>query len=298
MGNGSARMSKEALRTWATEERAVFICGLARSGTSALQLSLARSDELFNLKGVFETSVFGDPRKILRSGINKIPKMVRGYLGGDQGLELFHENLKSIEFDLDETDLLRYFFWFSSHYIYNKRRVLEKTPRHFWNSNKIFNVFPSAKLIVCTRDPLDIIISYRKRLNSEKAKGLPESHWAWLNLPTSKLISDFKKFDEELKILRNTYRSNIFTAPYNWIASDTVTAMKEICEFCGIKYSEALFANKERADGMAAPLGSKVKSETIKSMKGVLSEEEMGEIATAGLEFGSWKVPGIYQFTN
>ncbi|MFD2453282.1 sulfotransferase [Ideonella paludis] len=46
------------IRRWSTTARPVFICGLERSGTSILQVSLSRHPELFAVKDVYETFIF------------------------------------------------------------------------------------------------------------------------------------------------------------------------------------------------------------------------------------------------
>jgi len=233
------------IRQWAKNARPVFICGLERSGTSILQLSLSRHPDLFAVKDVYETFVFVKPRAVLE---NPPPHMVLAYLQGKGNAERFRHLVASLAPDVDEVsdaDLIRAFFYFNAHEVYGGRRPLEKTPGHVRRIKRMLELFPQAKVIVCTRDPVSIVASYWKRLAAEKALGKGEESWGWMDKTAEQLIAHFQDITDHIVQARALWPQQLFVAPYDWITDRPEESLRALCAFAGLPFVHQIMQPKE-----------------------------------------------------
>lgn len=225
------------IRRWARQAQPVFICGLERSGTSMLLVSLARHPALFPLKDVFETFVFLKPRAVLE---DPPPYMVKDYLAGDANaaaLRAFCQGLQTDGAPLSGADTIRAFFYFNAHQVYPGRRPLEKTPAHLKKVDRMLDIFPRARVIVCTRDPVSIIASYRKRLEKEKALGHGPDSWGWLDRTADQLVTYFQTLSGHMVSARELAPSQVYMAPYDWLTDTPEAALRALCEFAELGFA-------------------------------------------------------------
>lgn len=233
------------IRRWATTARPVFICGLERSGTSILQVSMSRHPNLFAVKDVYETFVFLKPRSALT---DPAPQMTQAYLQGPANaasFRVFAAQLAGDKPDLSEADLIRAFFYFCAHMVYPGREPLEKTPGHVRRLTRMLELFPLARVIVCTRDPVSIVASYRKRLVKEKALGKGPDEWGWLDKTAEQLIAHFEAVTAHVDEARLRWPEQVFVAPYDWLVDDPEAALQSICKFAGLPFVQEVMKPKE-----------------------------------------------------
>ena len=107
------------IRAWCEQARPLFICGLARSGTSMLQVAFARHAEMYNIKNCRETHIFVRPRTAIDDPVHVPTKL---YLKSRENLMGYRKLVKALEKKqkaaLSEEDLIRVFFWYASTTVY------------------------------------------------------------------------------------------------------------------------------------------------------------------------------------
>lgn len=238
-------VSVQDVRAWAVEAKPVFLCGLERSGTSILQVSLSRHPDLFPVKDVYETFAFLKPRSLLE---DPPPSMTGAYLQGKPNaarLRKLCEQLRGPKADLSEADVVRAFFYFCAKEVYPGKRPLEKTPGHVRKLARMLELFPKARVIVCTRDPVSIVASYRKRLQKEQALGRPHDEWGWLDRTAEQLVVHFEQVTHHIVDARRRWPDQVFVAPYDWLTNAPEEALKQICEFADLPFVSDVMAPKE-----------------------------------------------------
>lgn len=286
-----------ALRAWAAASRPVFICGQERSGTSALQLALSQHPALFAVPHVFETFIFREPRNLLSDPPRQ---MLQAYLRGPENLTQLRERLNALgaqaggdATNLDDDDLIRAFFAFAAHRVYRGQRPLEKTPAHVHSLARLFGIFPQARVLACVREPLEVVDSYRRRLQREQALGKPREAWGWLEQSDEQLINQFRRVDRALTEAARLAPGQVFQVPYGWLNADPEASMTALCEFIGEHYDPAVMAPKaawrDRVDErLGRPIGT-----AVAPRPSTLSEEASAALQkeTWGLT-RRWRVPG------
>jgi hypothetical protein len=237
--------SLQEIRSWAFNASPIFICGLERSGTSMLQVALSRHANLFPVKDVYETFAFVKPAALLE---NPPPTMALAYMNGPERAQQFRQlctQLATGPAGLSEADLIRTYFHFCAHVVYPGRRPLEKTPGHVRKLKRMMELFPQARVIVCTRDPVAVVGSYQKRLAKEKALGKPRSEWEWLDRTVDQLLAHFQAVSEHVVAAKQRWPGSIFVAPYDWITDQPEAAIRQLAAFCQLEFSASMLAPPE-----------------------------------------------------
>lgn len=282
-----------ALRAWAAAARPVFICGHERSGTSALQLALARHPALAPVPDVYETFIFSRARDWLADPPHH---MQQAYVGGPAALARLRAWAARLAggtaASLEEDDLVRAFLAFAAHEAYPGRRLLEKTPTHVLSLPRLFRLFPQARVLACVREPVAIADSYRRRLSREQALGKPREAWGWLELGMEELIPRLRRVDRALRESAAFARGQVFLVPYDWLTASPPEALSALCSFIGEPYDEALLApqavSRRRVDErLSQPISSAPAGPSL------LGEAERATLRreTHGLA-ARWRVPG------
>lgn len=236
-------MSKlNRIRRWCEESRPVFVCGLERSGTSALLLALSRHPQLFGVRDVYETFAFVQPRRLLEQ---PMPGMAQAYLGGPRHAQQFQAlaaELAPEGGELPDGDLIRLFFHYAAQRVYPEQRPLEKTPSHVRKIELMLRLFPQARVIACTREPVSVVASYRRRLAREQALGKPPAVWAWLDKTPEQLVAHFGQVSTRLQAACAQAPAQVFVCPYDWLTGDPRAALGALCDFAGLPFEPALLA--------------------------------------------------------
>lgn len=289
------RLNLVELRQWCEQSRPIFIVGLARSGTSMLQVAFAQHPTMFDIANCRETFIFLRPRQPY---VDPIHFPTRAYLKGRPNLMALREWVESHEAEfgeLSEADSIRAFFYFAGNMVYPGRHPLEKTPGHLRKLELIFEVFPRSKILVCSRDPVDVVASYRKRLAKAQADGEPPEKTAWLDKGVDEMIGVFERFTRMVNDAIPAHGQDMFMAPYDWLIDSPAESIEAICQFVGMEFVPTMVASE--ATGSKAE-GKSEKAHAIQKRASdahkVLSAEEIEKIQRACEPWiEQWSRPGV-----
>jgi Sulfotransferase family len=282
------------LRRWCEQSRPIFIVGLARSGTSMLQVALAQHPTMFDIANCRETFIFLRPRQPY---VDPIHFPTRAYLKGRPNLMTLREWIEPYEEEhgeLSEADSIRAFFYFAGNRIYPGRHPLEKTPGHVRKLELIFEIFPLTKILVCSRDPVDVVASYRKRLAKAQADGEPPEKNGWLDKGVDEMIGVFERFTRLVNEAIPKHGQDMFMAPYDWLIDSPEESIRAICAFAGMDFVPTMVAAE--ATGSKAE-GKSEKAHVIQKRASdahkVLAAEEIEKIQAACAPWmNQWNTPG------
>ncbi|HJV70899.1 sulfotransferase [Ideonella sp.] len=283
------------LRRWCERSRPIFIVGLARSGTSMLQVAFAQHPSMFDIANCRETFIFLRPRQPY---VDPIHFPTRAYLKGRPNLMALREWIEPYEEEfgeLSEADSIRAFFYFAGNRIYPGRHPLEKTPGHLRKLDLIFEIFPQARILVCSRDPVDVVASYRKRLAKAQADGEPPEKSSWLDKGVDEMIGVFDRFSRLVNEAIPKYGPAMFMAPYDWLIDSPEESIRAICAFAGMEFVPTMVASEatgSKAEGKSEKAHAIQKRASDAHM--VLAPEEIDKIQAACAPWlAQWNTPGV-----
>jgi hypothetical protein len=290
----NATLELPELKRWCEQSRPIFIVGLARSGTSMLQVALAQHPSMFDIANCRETFVFLRPRQPY---VNPVHLPTRAYLKGRPNLMALREWIAPHEQafgELSEADSIRAFFYFAGNTVYPGRHPLEKTPGHLRKLELIFEIFPHAKILVCSRDPVDVVASYRKRLAKSRAEGEPAEKSGWLDKSIDEMIGVFERFTRLVNEAIPTHGPDMFMAPYDWLIDSPAESIQAICQFAGMDFVPAMVASEaagSRAEGKSEKAHA-IEKRASDAHK-VLTAEEIEQVQQACAPWlDQWSRPG------
>ncbi len=282
-----------AIRQWCRQVQPLFILGLARSGTSMLQVAYAQHPAMFSIAKCRETHVFVRPQQPYE---NPVHKPTRVYLRGRPNLLALRKLKTEVEAQhgpLSEDDLVALFFWFAATCVYPGQTPLEKTPAHLRRLDMIFRIFPQARVVVCSRDPLEVTASYRKRLALEKAEGQPPEKTAWLEKDVDQMIGVFELFTRLVRQARPKYGSRMFMAPYDWLVSQPEASLRDICTWSGLTFHPSMVTGEATFRDTALPAKVHSIEKRPSSVEKLLTADEIVRIGAACAPWlAEWSRPG------
>lgn len=290
----STQFDLAKLRQWCEQSKPIFIVGLARSGTSMLQVAFAQHPTMFDIANCRETFIFLRPRQPY---VDPIHFPTRAYLKGRPNLMALREWIEPYEEEhgeLGEADSIRAFFYFAGNTIYPGRHPLEKTPGHLRKLELIFEIFPQARILVCSRDPVDVVASYRKRLAKAQADGEPPEKTGWLAKGVDEMIGVFERFTRMVNEAIPTHGKAMYMAPYDWLIDSPDESIRAICAWAGMEFVPTMIAAE--ATGSKAE-GKSEKAHAIQKRASdahkVLAPEEIAKIqASCAPWLDLWTKPG------
>lgn len=291
----SPKLDLAQVRAWCEQSRPIFIVGLARSGTSMLQVALAHHPTMFDIANCRETFIFLRPRQPF---VDPIHFPTRAYLKGRPNLISLREWVEAHETEsgrLTEADSIRAFFYFAGNSIYPGRHPLEKTPGHLRKLDLIFEIFPQARILVCSRDPVDVVASYRKRLAKAREEGEPPEKSGWLDKGIDEMIGVFDRFTRLVNVAIPSYGKRMYMAPYDWLIDSPEESIQAICAWAGMDFVPTMIASE--ATGSKAE-GKSEKAHAIQKRASdaqkVLTPEEIEKIQAACAPWiKQWSTPGV-----
>lgn len=288
------RFDLEQIHQWCKQSKPIFIVGLARSGTSMLQVALAQHPTMFDIANCRETFIFLRPRQPYTDPIH-FP--TRAYLKGRPNLMALREWIEPHEEEvgrLTEADSIRAFFYFAGNSVYPGRHPLEKTPGHLRKLDLIFEIFPQARILVCSRDPVDVVASYRKRLAKARQEGEPPEKSGWLDKGVDEMIGVFDRFTRLVNAAIPVHGRHMYMAPYDWLIDSPEESIRAICAWAGMEFVPTMIASE--ATGSKAE-GKSEKAHAIEKRASdahkVLSAEEIAKVQAACAPWiDLWSKPG------
>ena len=109
-------------------------------------------------------------------------------------------------------------------------RLCEKTPRHVRYLDRIFSLFPEARVVYLTRDGRDVAFSIAKRTGS-----IEDGATRWLE-------------DNELGLQQSVGNPRVHMVRYEALVAQPRETLESICAFVGEAFDPAMldYANRER----------------------------------------------------
>ncbi len=241
--------------------RPVFIVGVQRSGTTALNYTLARhptflargdlspETRIFRRPGLARTILgqTGDRQRLLKyllrdkDAARRIETMVAEILAGKDVPDARPQSVdRFVALGFDH--VVRVFFAIAQE-VRACRRLLEKTPIHVFCRDEILTTFPNARAIVCVRHPVGVFASCKKKiaaLEREHPGVDAKARYPWL-------FASAEQFAEQNWLKRvEAAQAWLAKAPetahllrYEDLTADPKAAVAEICAFLGEPFAQA-----------------------------------------------------------
>ena len=190
----------------------IFIVGMPRSGTSLVEQILSTNDD------VFGAGELPDMQEIIKSipdkysGVGDYPQCI-SHLKKSQLKELSNAYIQVIS-DLSESE----------------KYVTDKTPFNYLHLGMIAILFPNAKIIHCTRDPVDTCLScYFNHFIGP--------HPYFQNLTT--LGEYYKSYHKLMEFWQSSLEVQILELSYESLVKDQLAVSKSIMEFCDLEWNKS-----------------------------------------------------------
>ena len=208
------------------------------------EITKAEGKTNYDIKPIF---IVGVPRsgstlveKIIGSGKNFIPigeeTSVLGNFISKKILERKSLNLGSVNNVRDEL----YEIYKQKDLVSEKFNFIftDKSLDNFFFLKLIKDIYPSAKIINCNRNPLSSIMSIFQN-------NLTELGW------THDLKNIFKYFDNHFKVIKKYKKfnpENLYDLEFEKLTSDPITQSKKLMDFCGLEWSKKCLEFYKRKD--------------------------------------------------
>lgn len=227
-------MSDEARELIArmADEPAVFIAGVARSGTSALRATLERHPSFRpRADRSPETHLFVRPELVRDVTAGRRRQRLFEFLLEDDAAARRVDRLAATVPEPGHPELARVFFGVAKE-VRGVRRVLEKTPRHVLFLREIDAAFPRAKFLLCARHPLDVYSSYRKRLHDdEQPDGAVAAGKEWLTATPADFARDYAEKIGLAADWCERHPERSLLVRYEDLTADPRAQLERICRF-------------------------------------------------------------------
>ena len=192
-------------------ERPVFIVGMPRSGTSLIEQILASHRDVHGAGELGDFTFF----------VNELPKRLGSeerypFCVGELGPDTIGEFARAYMTTLDRLAP-------------GTARVVDKMPKNFFHLGLIAAVFPRARFIHTTRDPMDTCLSIY-RLNFAGYHGYA---YDLLNLGFY-----YRQYEKLMDYWHTLLGDRILHVPYEKVVDDTETWSRKILDFCGLEWDD------------------------------------------------------------
>lgn len=133
---------------------------------------------------------------------------------------------------------------------FGKERWGDKTPVYGRRMPMISRAVPEVRFVHVVRDPRDVAVSWRRFRELRGDDPLTVEHWAqvWAQTIT----------ETRVKASRVPHYLEV---PYEDLVSDAESALRRVCEFISLPFSEAMLSYHLSADERLAELGSGLRAE-------------------------------------
>lgn len=114
------------------------------------------------------------------------------------------------------------------------QRLIEKTPEHIFFLPEIWTTFPRAQVIFCYRHPVNVLGSYRRRLEAQLSRGDDSPvRTQWLKMSPEHFSEEYRK---RLILAEKAVRdrpSQMKMVKYEDLTSHLVRTVGGVCHFLG-----------------------------------------------------------------
>jgi hypothetical protein len=112
------------------------------------------------------------------------------------------------------------------------KRIVEKTPRHIYQIDRIFSTYPNAKVIIMRRHPVYTFSSFVKR-----SKIQPDAKWLQIDPVT--FTSTYRTAQSIANKSQNKYVNKVKIIPYENLVGNPEKEFKRICQFLAEQFEQA-----------------------------------------------------------
>ena len=215
----------------------IFIVGMPRSGTTLVEQILSAHSDVY---GAGELSFLSD-------AINRHVIIDKKFIN-DKIENISEEKLRLIQDDYFEN--LRNFN-------FKEDYLVDKAPLNFRWIGFIRILFPNAKIIHCTRDPMDTCFSNFK--NSFAGPSLSFSY------DLSNLGNFFNLYKKLMKYWNEKFSKDIFNLSYEKLVSDQEKETRQLLKFCSLDWDINCLKPHENKNKVATASLAQVRSPVYKS---------------------------------
>jgi hypothetical protein len=267
----------------------VFIVGAPRSGTTLLYRTLLKHPS-FKLRKLCleETKIFLKP-DIAQISSHK-PAPLFNYMLNDKNayqdflasiklekkwqLALYKSGLYHFlsdkpvfwRFSLNKRVIRKYFYY--ARQARGGKRIVEKTPRHLLEYNRILHSFPNAKIIVTLRHPVDVFSSYIRRKKRDPGSD-------WLNITLSEFIKRYREMS--VNAIELSESDEAICVKYEKFVRNPENEFKQICMHLDEPFIPELLSEGEKslADYKADPFLAKPITQKTKNWSDFLNIDQV-----------------------
>ena len=208
---------------------ALFIVGMARSGTTLVEQILASHSQVEGTGELPDLSaVLAEESR--RQG-KPFPRWVGAMLPGDWKR-------------LGERYLER-----TAHWRRRRPRFTDKLPNNWMYIGAIRAMLPGAHVIACRRDPLETCFScYRQHLAGNEYTRTPED-----------LVGFWRDFDRTANQWARMYPAHVYQHDYEALLAEPEKTIRKLLDFCGLPFEEACLHFHENARTVRSPSATQVR---------------------------------------
>ena len=202
---------KEFIKKSIYDKNIIFILGMPRSGTSLVEQIITAHSNVFGAGELPQLS------KIIKDNL----------MNGDIISEDKIKNLINDEFFTDQ--LRKDYYDYLKRFNSDKNFITDKAPLNFRWIGLIKILFPSAKIIHCTRNPKDNCFSLYKNFFEG---GLNFSY------NQKELSSYYKLYLDLMNFWLDLFQDSIYEANYEKIVNNPQYEIEEILKFCNLSWED------------------------------------------------------------
>jgi len=140
--------------------------------------------------------------------------------------------------------ILRSFFYYATQ-ARQSVRIIEKTPGHLQHLPKIRATFPRSAIIAMVRQPVEVFASHRKRYARELAAGTSPTRLAWLEQTPEQFCEMYGGMVAHLQTNLQASRAAVLVVKYETLTKERREELSKICQFIGSTYSDSLLSDNE-----------------------------------------------------
>ncbi len=219
------------------DKKIIFIVGMPRSGTSLAEQIISAHKSVY---GAGELS-------FLTESINKNLIMNNEFTFNNIN-EISHSKLNQIQDEYN--DKLKSFD-------YKENIITDKAPLNFKWIGFIRKIFPSSKIVHCSRDPMDVCYSNFK--NSFQSSSLAFCY------DMQKLGGFYKIYKDLMLFWNNLFPDDIFNLSYEKIINDQENETKNLLKFCELEWDPNCLSPHKNKKTVATASLAQVRSPIYKS---------------------------------
>jgi tetratricopeptide (TPR) repeat protein len=197
----------------------IFIVGMPRSGTTLTEKILASHSRVFGA---------GELKKLNLIATQSLPALLHTDKGYPASLPLITRGIA----DMLASEYIEFIKALAPE---GTEHVVSKMPHDFFHIGLILLLFPKAKIIHCSRNPLDTAVSiYSKNFSSN---GLQYAY------DLRNIGKFYCLYDELMQHWHRLFPGRIYDSNYESLVTNPETQIRALIEFCELKWEDACLSH-------------------------------------------------------